>query len=106
MEDGEVASGETGRYIRELADVYRRNPKYGFSDSDKAEEIIRRVMNTVGRPGLPGESVRCVISVNMLTEGWNTKTGTHLPGVPEVRKQPPMQAGRRQDATQGDQDQG
>ena len=80
MEDGEVATGETGRYIRELADVYRRNPKYGFSDSDKAEEIIRRVMNTVGRPGLPGENVRCVISVNMLTEGWNTKTVTHLLG--------------------------
>ena len=80
MEDGEAATGETGRYIRDLADVYRRNSKYGFSDSDKAEEIIRRVMNTVGRSGLPGENVRCVISVNMLTEGWNTKTVTHLLG--------------------------
>ena len=80
MEDGEAATGATGRYIRDLADVYRRNPKYGFSDSDKAEEIIRRVMNTVGRSGLPGENVRCVISVNMLTEGWNTKTVTHLLG--------------------------
>ena len=80
MEDGEAATGETGRYIRDLADVYRRNPRYGFSDSDRAEEIIRRVMNTVGRSGLPGENVRCVISVNMLTEGWNTKTVTHLLG--------------------------
>ena len=80
MEDGEAATGETGRYIKELAEVYRRNSKYGFSDSDKAEEIIRRVMNTVGRSGLPGENVRCVISVNMLTEGWNTKTVTHLLG--------------------------
>ena len=80
MEDGEAATGETGRYIRELAEVFRRNQKYGFSDSDKAEEIIRRVMNTVGRHGLPGENVRCVISVNMLTEGWNTKTVTHLLG--------------------------
>ena len=80
MEDGEAATGETGRYIRELAEVYRRNPKYGFSDSDRPEEVIRRVMNTVGRTGLPGENVRCVISVNMLTEGWNTKTVTHLLG--------------------------
>ena len=80
MEDGEAATGETGRYIRELAEVFRRNPKYDFSDSDKPEEIIRRVMNTVGRPGMPGENVRCVISVNMLTEGWNTKTVTHLLG--------------------------
>ena len=38
-------------------------------------------MNTVGRPGLPGENVRCVISVNMLTEGWNTKTGHPPVGV-------------------------
>ena len=80
MEDGEAATGETGRYIRELAEVFRRNAKYEFSDSDRPEEIIRRVMNTVGRPGLPGENVRCVISVNMLTEGWNTKTVTHLLG--------------------------
>ena len=80
MEDGEAATGETGRYIRELAEVFRRNPKYEFSDSDRPEEIIRRVMNTVGRPGMPGENIRCVISVNMLTEGWNTKTVTHLLG--------------------------
>ena len=37
-------------------------------------------MNTVGREGLPGENVRCVISVDMLTEGWNTKNVTHLLG--------------------------
>ena len=80
MEDGEAATGETGRYIRELAEVFRRNPKYDFSDSDRPEEIIRRVMNTIGRLGLPGENVQCVISVNMLTEGWNTKTVTHLLG--------------------------
>ena len=80
MEDGEAASGETGRHIRELAAAYRRNPDYGFTDDDKPEDIIRRVMNTVGRPGRPGEHVRCVISVNMLTEGWNTKTVTHLMG--------------------------
>ena len=80
MEDGEAATGETGRYIRELAEVFRRSPKYDFSDSDRPEEIIRRVMNTIGRPGLPGENVQCVISVNMLTEGWNTKTVTHLLG--------------------------
>ena len=80
MEDGEAATGETGRYIRELAEVYKKNPKYNFSDSDRPEEVIRRVMNTVGKPGLPGENVRCVISVNMLTEGWNTRTVTHLLG--------------------------
>ena len=80
MEDGEAASGETGRHIRDLAAAYRRNPNYVFTDEQKPEDIIREVMNTVGRPGKPGEHVRCVISVNMLTEGWNTKTVTHLLG--------------------------
>ena len=80
LEDGEAATGETGRQIRELATAFRRNAKYGFTDDNKPEEIIRQVMNTVGRAGQPGEHVRCVISVNMLTEGWNTKTVTHLLG--------------------------
>ena len=80
IEEGGATTGETGRHIRDLAEVYRRNPNYNFSDSDKPEEIIRRVMNTVGRDNEPGENVRCVISVNMLTEGWNTKTVTHLLG--------------------------
>ena len=80
LEDGEAATGETGKHIKELSEAYRRNPKHGFTDDQKPEEIIRKVMNTVGRPGQPGENVRCVISVNMLTEGWNTKTVTHLLG--------------------------
>ena len=80
LEDGEEATGETARHIRELAGVYRRNPKYGFSESDKPGQIIRKVMNTVGREEQPGENVRCVISVDMLTEGWNTKNVTHLLG--------------------------
>ena len=56
MEDGEAAAGETGRYIRELAEVFRRNARYGFSDSDRPEEIIRRVMNTVGT-GIPPPTI-------------------------------------------------
>ena len=80
MENGESVTGEMSRHIRELAATYRRNPSYGFTDDDKPEDIIRRVMNTVGRHRQPGEHVRCVISVNMLTEGWNTKTVTHLLG--------------------------
>ena len=88
-----------------LADVYRKNPKYGFSDSDRPEEIIRRVMNTVGKPYLPGQNVRCVISVNMLTEGWNTRTVTHLLGFRRFGRQPAMRAGRGQDPEEGHKDQ-
>lgn len=43
--------------------------------------LLREVMNTVGKPGALGESVRCVVSVSMLTEGWDTNTVTHVLGV-------------------------
>ena len=38
-------------------------------------------MNTVGKPGRLGEGIRCVVSVSMLTEGWDTNTVTHIVGV-------------------------
>jgi type III restriction enzyme len=38
-------------------------------------------MNTVGKPGRLGERLRCVVSVSMLTEGWDANTVTHIIGV-------------------------
>ena len=38
-------------------------------------------MNTVGKPGTLGDSIRCVVSVSMLTEGWDANTVTHVLGV-------------------------
>ncbi len=43
--------------------------------------LLREVMNTVGKPGALGESIRCVVSVSMLTEGWDANTVTHVLGV-------------------------
>ena len=48
-----------------------------ITDSD----LLREVMNTVGRKGRLGETVRCVVSVSMLTEEWDTNTVTHILGV-------------------------
>ncbi len=42
---------------------------------------MREVMNTVGKSGKLGEPVRCVVSVSMLTEGWDANTVTHILGV-------------------------
>ena len=42
--------------------------------------ILREVMNTVGKSGQLGESIRCVVSVSMLTEGWDANTVTHVLG--------------------------
>jgi type III restriction enzyme len=44
-------------------------------------ELLREVMNTVGKVGKLGESIRCVVSVSMLTEGWDANTVTHVLGV-------------------------
>jgi type III restriction enzyme len=43
--------------------------------------LLREVMNTVGKEGQLGASIRCVVSVSMLTEGWDANTVTHVLGV-------------------------
>ena len=68
------------------AEYRRRNPG---ADLDKItdEEILREVMNTVGKKGKLGEGVRCVVSVAMLTEGWDANTVTHILGIRAFRSQ-------------------
>lgn len=44
-------------------------------------ESIREKVNTVGKEGKPGEKVQCVIGVNMLSEGWDAQTVTHILGI-------------------------
>ena len=48
-----------------------------ISDAD----LLREVMNTVGKKDRLGEQVRCVVSVSMLTEGWDANTVTHILGI-------------------------
>jgi len=43
--------------------------------------LLREVMNTVGKLGRLGDSIRCVVSVSMLNEGWDANTVTHVLGV-------------------------
>lgn len=49
----------------------------------KAEqaELLRLTVDTVGKAGQPGEKVQKVISVGMLSEGWDAKTVTHIMGL-------------------------
>jgi type III restriction enzyme len=44
-------------------------------------ERIRRMVNTIGQPGTPGGPIQNVISVGMLSEGWDAKTVTHIMGL-------------------------
>ena len=48
---------------------------------DEAVEALRRIIDTVGQKGEPGENIRCVVSVSMLTEGWDANNVTHILGV-------------------------
>jgi type III restriction enzyme len=51
-------------------------------DADKGNEaVLREMVNTVGSRGRLGESVRCIVSVNMLSEGWDVKSVTHILGL-------------------------
>ncbi|MCE5247835.1 DEAD/DEAH box helicase family protein [bacterium] len=51
-------------------------------DADKGNEAtLREMVNTVGAKGKPGERVRCIVSVNMLSEGWDVKSVTHILGL-------------------------
>ena len=44
-------------------------------------ELLRRTVDTVGKVGQPGEKIQKVISVGMLSEGWDAKTVTHIMGL-------------------------
>lgn len=44
-------------------------------------ELLRRQVDTVGRKDEPGEKIQNVISVGMLSEGWDAKTVTHIMGL-------------------------
>jgi len=67
--------------IAEFRKEYRiRHPSRDAEAIDE-ETILREVMNTVGRTGELGAHVRCVVSVNMLTEGWDANAVTHIIGL-------------------------
>ena len=53
----------------------------------EAAEELRKIVATVGRVGEPGEQVRCVVSVAMLTEGWDANNVTHILGLRAFRSQ-------------------
>ena len=67
--------------IEEFKSEYRARFPGRSTDDLRDEDLLREVMNTVGKAGKLGERVRCVVSVSMLTEGWDANTVTHILGV-------------------------
>jgi type III restriction enzyme len=73
-----MASDEIDRFRREIVE---RTGDAQAGENLTDQDLLREVMNTVGKPGRLGESIRCVVSVSMLTEGWDANTVTHVLGV-------------------------
>jgi len=67
--------------IEEFKKAYARIHGQGSTDKISDAEILREVVNTVGQQGKLGSHIRCVVSVSMLTEGWDANTVTHIMGL-------------------------
>ncbi|MDP2174539.1 MAG: DEAD/DEAH box helicase family protein [Bacteroidota bacterium] len=67
--------------IEEFKKDYARMYGQGSTDKISDAEILREVVNTVGQQGKLGSHIRCVVSVSMLTEGWDANTVTHIMGL-------------------------
>jgi type III restriction enzyme len=73
LESGEAAAEE------EL-DEAEETPTRKLTKAEQAEQL-RKMVDTIGQPGLPGAGIQNVISVGMLNEGWDAKTVTHIMGL-------------------------
>ena len=74
----EIATDEIERFRSEIV---KRTGDRKQADNISDQDLLREVMNTVGKEGRLGEQIRCVVSVSMLTEGWDANTVTHVLGV-------------------------
>ena len=73
-----LAADEIARYRREIV-VRTGDQRQAENLTD--QDLLREVMNTVGKQGALGANIRCVVSVAMLSEGWDANTVTHVLGV-------------------------
>lgn len=73
-----MAADEIERFRREIVE---RKGEARAGEEITDQDLLREVMNTVGKPGQLGGGIRCVVSVSMLTEGWDANTVTHVLGI-------------------------
>jgi len=85
LESGEAMSDEFKKISSVEIERFKEEYKARFPgrdvDSLTDEDLLREVMNTIGKQGRLGEQIKCVVSVSMLTEGWDASTVTHILGV-------------------------
>jgi len=85
LESGEGMSAEFKKIAASEIEEFKAEycARFPGRDFEKLtdEDLLREVMNTVGKKGKLGEQIKCVVSVSMLTEGWDANTVTHILGV-------------------------
>ncbi|MFH1158027.1 MAG: DEAD/DEAH box helicase family protein [Pseudomonadota bacterium] len=85
LQSGEAMSDDFKKIAAREIDEFKADYCARFPGRDAEsltdEDLLREVMNTVGKAGKIGEHVKCVVSVSMLTEGWDANTVTHVLGV-------------------------
>lgn len=86
LESGEALDESFRKVAASEIEQFRRERVERTGLQERAEDIddvsiLREVMNTVGKEGRLGAEIRCVVSVSMLTEGWDANTVTHVLGV-------------------------
>ena len=74
----DMAADEIERFRREIVE---RTGDRRQAEKITDQDLLREVMNTVGKEDRLGDSIRCVVSVSMLTEGWDANTVSHVLGV-------------------------
>jgi type III restriction enzyme len=90
IDSEQLESGETldkqflemnAKEIEQFRYEMRERGEHQKAENITNQDLLREVMNTVGQRGKLGESIRCVVSVSMLTEGWDANTVTHILGI-------------------------
>ncbi|CAN5711329.1 DEAD/DEAH box helicase family protein [soil metagenome] len=85
LESGDAMSDQFKKVARTQIEEFKAEYRQRFPGRDAEdltdEDLLREVMNTVGKPDKLGDRVRCVVSVSMLTEGWDATTVTHILGI-------------------------
>jgi type III restriction enzyme len=86
LESGDALDTNFRKMASHEIEQFRRDIRERTGDIEQAnnitdQDLLREVMNTVGKEGRLGGSIRCVVSVSMLTEGWDARTVTHILGV-------------------------
>ncbi len=81
--DSKTLNAAEGVAVEDVPEEVDEDEENGTRKLSKKENaaILRDTVNTVGKKGKRGEQIRNVISVGMLSEGWDARTVTHILGL-------------------------